>query len=686
MIAMGVQRKVTGAHLQRLAVIYVRQSTLAQVRFHRESTERQYALADEAARLGWERDRIVVVDSDLGLSGRDAQKREGFKELVGRVCCGEVGAIFGLEVSRLARSSADLQRLLELSALTDTLIVDADGIYDLHDFNDRLLLGLKGTMSEAELHILAGRLQGAKRAAAERGELRFPLPVGYVHDEDGNTIIDPDQEVQAAIADLFSAFERTGSAYGVVGAFKDRRFPKRAYGGAWAGELRWGRLTHPRVLGVLSNPCYAGTYVFGRYRSRRLVRPDGTITTKVTELPRAEWPIVIQEHHPGYISWDQYLANEQRRRGNDTRGGQRPPREGAALCQGIMRCGSCGGSISTRYQRESGYYECTHSRADHTATPGCRSVKTTVIDELIARRVLEAVAPGEIALALAAAEEVMDRRSRSTRAVELRVERATYEAARAERAFHACEPENRLVARSLETRWEQKLRELAEAEAELAEQTRPAPDPSPEQIEQLARDLPKLWAAETTSDKDRKRLLRALIADITIISQPEGRELRVGIRWRSGASEEHAVQRPLTRQEVIRTPADAIELTRRLAGEHTNAQIAEQLNAAGLQTGTGGAFAAGHVQWIRWRHKIPYPASLAHDGECTVSQIAQRLGVSDATIYDWITTGKLTARRGPANRLYIPFGAEVEQACRQRVANSVHLPTETKIRAAGGAV
>jgi DNA invertase Pin-like site-specific DNA recombinase len=686
MIGLGVERKVTGSHLQRLAVIYVRQSTLAQVRFHRESTERQYALADEAARLGWERDRIVVVDSDLGLSGRDAQKREGFKELVGRVCCGEVGAIFGLEVSRLARSSADLQRLLELSALTDTLIVDADGIYDLHDFNDRLLLGLKGTMSEAELHIIAGRLQGAKRAAAERGDLRFPLPVGYVHDDDGQTIIDPDQEVQAAIADLFRAFEQTGSAYGVVGVFKDRRFPKRAYGGAWAGALRWGALTHPRVLGVLSNPCYAGAYVFGRYRSRRLVRPDGTITTKVVELPRAEWPIMISDHHPGYISWDQYLANEQRRRRNDTRGGQRPPREGAALCQGIMRCGSCGGSVSTRYQRAGGYYECTHSRADHIATPGCRSVKTTVIDELIARRVLEAVAPQEIALALAAADDVSDRQARASRAVELRVERARYEAARAERAFHVCEPENRLVARSLESRWEAKLHELAEAEAELTEQTRPAPEPSREQIEQLARDLPKLWAAESTSEKDRKRLLRALIADITITSQPTGPELQVGIRWRSGASEQHTVKRPKTRAEVVRTPAQAIELTRRLAGDHTNAQIAEQLNAAGLRTGTGGSFAAGHIQWIRWRWKIPYPTTLANDGELTVTQLAERLGVSDGTIYDWIRAGKLTARRGPANRLYIPYGPDVEQDCRVLVMNSAHLPHETKIRAAGGAV
>src|SRR5713101_3615916 len=271
------EQKVTRAHLERMATVYVRQSTLMQVREHAESTARQYGLAGLAARLGWAAADIEVIDADLGLSGRSATYREGFKQLVARVCLGEVGAVFGLEVSRLARSNADLARLLELARLTGTLVIDSDGVYDLREFNDRLLLGLKGAMSEAELHILAGRVHGANRAAAERGELRFALPVGYVRDAEGATIIDPDQEVTAAVADVFAAFQTTGSAYGAVGAFTSRRFPRRAYGGVWAGELRWGRLTHSRVVGILSNPAYAGAYVFGRYRSRRMVSPDGSI-------------------------------------------------------------------------------------------------------------------------------------------------------------------------------------------------------------------------------------------------------------------------------------------------------------------------------------------------------------------------------------------------------------------------
>ncbi len=268
--------KITGVHLDRIALIYIRQSSLAQVRENTESTARQYALAEEAARLGWDASRVEVIDDDLGVSGRTACGRVGFKQLVSRVCMGEVGAVFGLEVSRLARSSADLQRLLEFCSLTDTLIVDADGVYDLQHFNDRLLLGLKGTMSEAELHILAGRLHESKRAAAQRGELHFPLPIGYVYDDDGSTVMDPNEEIQAAVSAVFAAFQATGSAYGVVGALTDRPFPRRAYGGAWAGDIRWGRLTHSRTLSLLSNPAYAGAYVYGRFRSRRSVDADGT--------------------------------------------------------------------------------------------------------------------------------------------------------------------------------------------------------------------------------------------------------------------------------------------------------------------------------------------------------------------------------------------------------------------------
>jgi excisionase family DNA binding protein len=684
----GSQHKIGRQHLERRAIVYLRQSTARQVRENFRSTELQYGLAEEAVKLGWQPEQILTVDGDLGISStRDSEARDSYKELVGRVCLGEVGAIFGLEVSRLARSNAETQRLLEYCGLTDTLVIDGDGIYDLRDVNDQIVLGVKGQLAQIELHVMSSRLHGAKRHAAERGELHFPLPVGLVYDDEGSTIIDPDQEVQAAIADLFKAFGQTGSAYGVVGVFRNRRFPRRAYGGAWAGELRWGRLTHARVLGVLSNPSYAGAYVYGRYRSRRVVRPDGAIITRTVELPRSEWAVVIGEHHEGYISWEQFLANEQRLAANNNRKGQRPPREGAAICQGILRCGACGGSMTTLHRREGSYYECGHSRADHVNTPGCRSVKASVVDELIARRLLDALAPEEIALALAAADEHADRRARSDRVYELRVERARYEAIRAERAFHACEPDNRLVARSLENRWEQKLRELKDAEAELAEHVVPSTEPSREQIEALATDLPALWAAPSTAHRDRKRLLRALIADVTLTSKPHGRELSVGIRWRSGAAEEHLIDRPLKPADAQRTPSPAVELIKRLSCEHhTNTQIAEQLNAAGFHTRKGDPFEAKHVQWIRWRHNIAYPATWAQDGELTVDQIAEHLHISTSTVYDWISAGKLAARRGPGNRLYIPFPPKVEQECHQRVRTRFTSRDETQHRSAGGAV
>jgi DNA invertase Pin-like site-specific DNA recombinase len=677
--------KITSAHLERMAVVYVRQSSIAQVREHTESTARQYGLTREAARLGWSAEQISVIDADLGVSGRTASARSGFKELVGRVCVGEVGAILGLEVSRLARSSADLQRLLELCALTDTLIIDSDGIYDLGSFNDRLLLGLKGTMSEAELHLLAGRLQGAKLAAAQRGELRFPLPVGYVYDDDGRTVIDLDEEVRAAVAGVFGTFEAKGSAYAVVAAFAGRRFPTRAYGGVWAGEIRWGRLTHGRVLQLLANPSYAGAYVFGRYHSRRAVDPDGTIRIKSTELPREQWPVLIRDHHPAYITWETFLANTQRLAANCTCQGARPVREGGALLQGIVLCGGCGRAMSTAYPDGKAIYDCTHSRADHTLTPQCRSILAEVVDRVVGKRLVEVLAPQEIALALAAADEVTARKVNHNRALELRVERTRYEAARAERAFHHCDPDNRLVARSLERRWEEKLRELAEAERELVCQLNEPALPSRDQLESIAADFPRLWAAPTTSDKQRKRLLRSLISDVTLISEPAGMQLRIGIRWRSGACEELVVRRPHSAPQARRTPRDAIEIARRLGAQRTNAELAAELNRVGLKTGTGKCFNAASIQWIRYAYHIDQQQPFA-PGELSVKQVAARLGIAPNAIYDWIERGRLVVRQTTGGRLCVPFPPEVEQAARQRIANSKRIKLRNQNVAVGHAV
>jgi DNA invertase Pin-like site-specific DNA recombinase len=677
--------KITATHLERLAVVYVRQSTIAQVREHTESTARQYALAEEAARLGWSAARISVIDADLGVSGRTASARSGFKELVGRVCVGEVGAILGLEVSRLARSSADLQRLLELCALTDTLIIDSDGIYDLGSFNDRLLLGLKGTMSEAELHLLAGRLQGAKLAAAQRGELRCPLPVGYVYDDDGRMVIDPDDEVRTAVADVFTSFEAKGSAYAVVAAFAERRFPTRAYGGVWAGEIRWGRLMYGRVLQLLANPSYAGAYVFGRFRSRRAVDPDGTIRIKSAELPREQWQVLIRDHHPAYITWETFLANTKRLAANCTHQGARPVREGGALLQGIVLCGGCGRAMSTTCSGGKPIYDCTHSRSDHVTTPQCRSVLAEVVDRMVGQRLLEVLAPQEIALALAAADEVTARKTNHNRALELRVERTRYEAARAERAFHHCDPDNRLVARSLERRWEEKLRELAEVERELACQMNEPALPSRDQLESLAADFPRLWAAPTTADKERKRLLRTLIGDVTLFSEPHGMQLRIGIRWRSGLCEELMVRRPHSAPQARRTPQAAVELARRLGASRTNAELAAELNRLGLKSGTDKCFSAASVQWIRYAYDIDQLQPLA-PGELSVKQVAARLGIAPDALYCWISQEQLAVRRGAAGRLCVPFTPELEQALRQRIANSNRIRLRNQKLTVGDAV
>jgi DNA invertase Pin-like site-specific DNA recombinase len=667
------EHKITSGHRDRVALIYLRQSSMAQVREHTESTTRQYGLADEAVRLGWARPDVEVIDTDLGVSGRWGVTREGFDHLVVRVCRGEVGAIFGIEISRLARSNADVARLMELARITDTLLIDPDGVYDPADVNDRMLLGLKGTIGEVELHVMAGRLQEAKRAAAARGELRTPLPVGYVHDEAGEVVIDPDAEVQAAVADVFTAFAACGSAYGVVAAFADRRFPLRAYGGVWAGQLRWGRLTHARVTGILKNPGYAGAYVFGRYSSRRSVDVDGKVHTAMLARPRAEWPVLITEHHEGYISWADYLANEAKLAANRTNTGARPPREGNALCQGIIHCGGCGKPMRTNYhsdQRPS--YECS-SRADRATTPTCRSVVAATVDTAVAAALLQALTPEQVALALCAADEVAGRHQRVSRAAELAVERARYDADRAERAFHACEPENRLVARSLEARWETRLAAVAEATAALqaARDTLP-PLPSRADLEKLAADLPGLWHAATTSDKDRKRLLRTLIADVTLLPETRRDQVRIGIRWHTGATDELSATRAVHPGTAKRTVPAAVEIIKQLGPTMTNHDLVAHLNTAGLRTGHGRPFDINAVQWVRHAYRIPPPKPYAA-GEISVADAAGRLDVSTGVVYYWIDNAQLDAHRGPGNRWCIPWTPTIEAACQRRATDSGHL-------------
>ena len=676
---MNGAHKISQRHRDRLALVYLRQSTAAQVRDHTESTMRQYGLAAAAVDLGWNRSQVVVLDGDLGQSGRSTRGRRDFQQVMTKVCQGEAGLVFVLEASRLSRNSADFQRMLEFCQVTDTLIADADGVYDLRDFNDQLLLGFKGTMSAVELHILAQRMQEAKKAAARRGDLRLSLPIGYVYDIDGQVAMDPDQEVQAAVADLFRSFEATGTCCGVVKAFRDSRFP--THGQSWTGEVEWMRLRQSQARAILRNPTYAGAYVSGRYKSERTIDADGNISTRSVELPPDRWEVVIHDHHRGYISWDRFNANQRQLAANRSQRGARPPREGRALLQGVVMCGHCGTGMGVYYSSAgTAHYRC-RSRLDQTHTPGCRSVSAALVDPIVERRLLEIVTPDQIALAVAAADELHDREARALRAFELRVERARYEAARAERAFNLCEPENRLVARSLEQRWEAKLAAVAEAEAGLQAQTaQRSPLPNTPDLHALAADLRRLWNEPTTSPRDRKRILRTLITDVTLISDPSGNEIRIGIRWRGGAHEEQLASR--TR---MLTDQDAVELIRQRKNEGMrDTDIAAELRELGLHTARGHEFGTRDVRNVRHSIGLTRPSPL-EPGELTVHEVASRLGVKPGTVYYWLRAGQMLHRKPATGAVCIPFTADIEAALRARPALA-RLITRTQRTATGGAV
>jgi DNA invertase Pin-like site-specific DNA recombinase len=554
-----IHHKIQSYHHEKNAYVYLRQSTMSQVRLNRESTERQYALKDRAESLGWPQHKIIVLDNDLGLSGASSNNRDDFKTLVADVSMGKVGAVFALEASRLSRSCTDWHRLLEICALTQTLIIDEDGCYNPGDFNDQLLLGLKGTMSQAELHFIRGRLQGGKVNKAKKGELHFPLPVGYCYDHDGRTIFDHDEQVRETIALLFKIFKEKGSAYAVAHYFANHnlKFPKRAYGGVWNGKLIWGQLTLTRVLAVLKNPSYAGTYVYGRYHYKKSLSSEGTLQSKMIKRPQSEWQVTLHEHHDGYITWDNFLENQTRLEHNQTNGKDNllpgPVREGLALLHGLLVCSYCGHKITVRYQGYGGiapYYQCSWKRKEGgTGTKDCLSIRCEPVDETVSQRILSVIKPEQIQIAISALDELENRQQGLKKQWELKLQRAQYEVDLAERRYEEVDPANRLVAATLEKRWNEALTSLHELqkqqEAYIANNQLAHLSSKKDELLQLVQDFPKLWRASSTSAKDRKRIVRLLIQDITVKITDDRKQALLYIRWQGGASEELYVTLPL---------------------------------------------------------------------------------------------------------------------------------------------
>jgi DNA invertase Pin-like site-specific DNA recombinase len=664
------QLKVTANHLGRLAYLYVRQSTLRQVLENTESTKRQYALRERAVALGWPPEQIVVIDRDLGLSGADSD-REGFQELVAAVGLGEVGVVLGLEVSRLARSSSDWHRLLEICALSDTLILDEDGLYDPAHFNDRLLLGLKGTMSEAELHVLRARLIGGQLAKASRGALEVKLPVGFVYDAARRVVLDPDLQVQQAVGTFFATFRRTGSATATVRSFREQGllFPRRLTSGPHKGEVAWGELVHSRALRLLKNPRYAGAFVYGRSRTRRL--PGGKEHHR--PLPREEWHTLILDAHPGYLTWEEYEANLARLRENaQANGAERrksPPREGPALLQGLVVCGRCGGRMTVRYSVSQGellpIYVCQREGIEKSE-PLCQQIVGVHVDRAVGELLVKTVTPLALEVALAVQEELDQRASEADELRLKQVERARYEAELAQRRYLKVNPDNRLVADSLEAEWNQKLRALADAQ-EAYERKRAAEGALLDETQRaeilgLASDFPRLWRDSAVPQRERKRMLRLLLEDVTL---QRGEELLVQVRFRGGATETLHLPLPLNAAQLRKVEPAVVAEVDLLLDEHTDAEIAGILNEAGLRPGVAERFSPGIVRTLRLTYGLENRYTrLRRQGLLTLEEMAELLGADPGTVKIWARTGHIPSHcyNDKGQRLY-ERPATLEQSC-----------------------
>ena len=643
----AAHQKVTASHLSRDAYLYVRQSTLRQVFDHGESTRRQYALRERAVALGWPTESIVVIDSDLGLSGADSD-REGFQRLVAEAGMGRAGIVLGLEVSRLARNSTDWHRLLEICALSETLILDEDGVYDPVDFNDRLLLGLKGTMSEAELHMMRARLRGGTLSAARRGELRIPLPVGLVYDPLGQVVLDPDPQVQHSLRLLFDTFTRTGSANATVKHFNEQKllFPHRPYRGPHKGELHWKPLRFARALRALHNPRYAGAFAFGRSRSRR--RPGGGVETR--SVAREEWTVLLRDAHPGYITWERFEQNERQLRDNDNAhaGGaarRPPPREGPALLQGLAICGVCGRSMAVRYYKQKGglhpYYLCSHEGAQ-TASPWCQSIPGAAIDRRVGELLVGLMTPLTLDVALQVQDELAARAEEADLWRAQRVQRAREEADLARQRFMQTHPDNRMVADVLEAEWNAKLRGLEEAQRELergrAEPGQGTDDEQRQRILALASDFPRLWNDPATPHRERKRMARLLIEDVTLTKATRS----LGVRLRGGATRQLTWTPDPLGHEMYKTSDEVVAEIDRLLNDHTDGEAAKILNERGYRSGYGLAFTPKLVSVVRERYALKSRYQRLRDrGLLRSDEIAGQLGVAGSTVHKWRKAGLL---------------------------------------------
>jgi DNA invertase Pin-like site-specific DNA recombinase len=645
--------KVTAAHLSRTALLYVRQSSLKQVIHNTESAIRQYDLRGKAVSLGWAADQITVIDIDQGHSGASAADREGFQHLVAEVSLGRAGIVLGLECSRLARNSADWHQLLELCGMTGTLICDEDGLYDPRNFNDRLLLGMKGQLSEAELHFIRARLRGGIISKARRGELITPLPVGLAYDAAGHVTLDPDAAVQGALRRLFTTFEATGSASACVKAFNTEglAFPWRHRAGPRKGDLDWKPLQHHVVLRVLHNPRYAGAFTFGRRRDRKL--PGGKTVT--TRLPREEWIAFIPGAHPGYITVEQYEANLARLAANAAAHGPDraagPPREGTALLQGIIICGRCGNRMTIRYHARRGQqtptYVCQRDGISH-GHPPCAVIPGHTLDQQIGEFLISQLTPLAAEAALTVSAELQHRAAEADALRAAHIERARYHADLARRRYLAVDPANRLVAETLEADWNTALRALGDAQAAYDKAREQHPGQLTEEqktrIRRLITDLPGIWNDPATPARERKRITRLLLTDVTVTRTSD--TITAHARLRGGQTCALSLPAPRPGWAIRQTPPGALTAIDDLLNTRTSAEIAAILNDRGLASGQGRPYTRIMVdRVIRGYHLRPRRDRLRDTGLLTLTEMATELRVSKTTVKDWYHAGIVSGQR-----------------------------------------